>query len=843
MRKKLLLLFGMLFFLGVYVTSAQEIPNEPQSAADSGTLEYRFVPSIAEQIRTGTFIPAQAIPEDKLIGQPRMRHTNKVVPGKGSRGPDVLAELQKNAPQRQMRGLSNSFVSTSTGVATPSDPTGAVGADFYIAAWNISFQIYNKDGTPAAPAAAPGTLFGGENIGDQIALYDAAIDRYIITQFSSSPNGFHIAISQTNDPVNGGWHVYLSSGFTTGAFPDYTKFSIWSDGYYVTSNITGGNGQVWALERDKMITGDPTASYQAFFLPGISTSGFYSPQAFNVSDGNLPAAGDATIVYMQDDAWAGVANDHLKLWNLDIDWVTPANSTMSAATEIPVTPFIGVFDGGDFSNLQQPSGPDIDAIQATIMNQAQFRKFGTHNSVVFNFVVDTDPGAGELAAVRWYEMRQTADGQPWTIYQEGTYNAPDGRHAWNASMAMDSNGNIGMGYSSMSNTESVSSRFTGRFATDPLNVMTGLEGLISLSTGNSGSLRYADYSHLTVDSDDTFWFVNEVFTPTRSNIVGVFTVDPPLPDDVGVSSIDAPTGGVLTSTEQITVSIRNFGTNPQSNIPVSYTIDAGTPVNEVFAGPLNGGETASYTFTQTADLSIDNQTYTITASTNLAGDGNTSNDSVTVNVTNALSYCEPSSNCSFNDGVTLFQLGTIDHVSPTNCGADTDGYIDSRGVMTDLDRATGFNVYTGNLQVGWGGDEASIFIDYNDDGDFEDAGELVLDGVGSPISPANSDYAFSITIPTDANLGMHVMRVRGWDPAFPAAGSLNNPCDNLTYGRTEDFTVNIIDTSLSTADFTLDGSEFEIITKPNNQFEIQLTTPYTDKLSVSVYNMLGQTVA
>ena len=55
------------------------------------------------------------------------------------------------------------------------------------------------------------------------------------------------------------------------------------------------------------------------------------------------------------------------------------------------------------------------------MNQAQFRKFADHNSAVFDFVVDTDGTSGEQAGVRWYELRQTADGEPWTIYQEGTY--------------------------------------------------------------------------------------------------------------------------------------------------------------------------------------------------------------------------------------------------------------------------------------------------------------------------------------------------------------------------------------------------------------------------------------
>ena len=44
-------------------------------------------------------------------------------------------------------------------------------------------------------------------------------------------------------------------------------------------------------------------------------------------------------------------------------------------------------------------------------------------------------------------------------HQEGTYTAPDGRHAFGASMAMDIQGNIGMGYSSMSSTESAHTYF------------------------------------------------------------------------------------------------------------------------------------------------------------------------------------------------------------------------------------------------------------------------------------------------------------------------------------------------------------------------------------------------
>ncbi|MEZ4874562.1 MAG: hypothetical protein R2793_03700 [Flavobacteriaceae bacterium] len=139
-------------------------------------------------------------------------------------------------------------------------------------------------------------------------------------------------------------------------------------------------------------------------------------QVLNVTDNNLPAAGGATVIYMQDDAWSGVSSDHIKLWTINVNWTTTSNSTISAAQQIAVTPFISVFDNGSFSNLTQPGGGTaIDALQATIMNQAQFRKFSGHNSAVFNFVVDADASAGELAAVRWMEFHQSGDNQPWSL--------------------------------------------------------------------------------------------------------------------------------------------------------------------------------------------------------------------------------------------------------------------------------------------------------------------------------------------------------------------------------------------------------------------------------------------
>ena len=104
--------------------------------------------------------------------------------------------------------------------------------------------------------------------------------------------------------------------------------------------------------------------------------------------------------------------------------------------------------------------------------------------------------------------------------------------------------------------------------------------------------------------------------------------------DIAIKSILTPVSGPgLTSSEVVTIKLRNSGTDTQSDIPVNYTIDGGTPVSEVIAGPLAGGAQMDYAFTQTADLSTA-KTYEIVASATIAGDENPDNNSKTITVTN-----------------------------------------------------------------------------------------------------------------------------------------------------------------------------------------------------------------
>ena len=623
--KLLVSLFGFFLFISSY---SQQ--SEIQKPSWTATLDYRFVPSISDQIKDGTFVPAD---EDayKKLGREKRWHGNKVVPGKGlPNGDDPLLYLQENVVTKSSRDPILTFETTSN-TATPSDPTGEIGRDYYFASWNSSFRFFNIDGTTASPPSSLSTLFGNDESGDPIAMYDSEADRYIITSMGSS--GLNFAISQTNDPILGGWHVYNAMSFgTDGQFPDYPKYSIWSDGYYCTTNTSANN--LYVLERDKIIDGDPTASIQGFDAPQMITSGFASAQVLDITNDDHPAPGNATMVYVQDDAWNQVLTDHLKIWTINIDWDNSNNSSISTPYQLPTSSFTSVFDGGSFANLTQSSGPDIDAMQATLMNQAQFRKFPTHNSAVFNFVVDVLSGSDELAAVRWYELRQDADGEPWVIYQEGTYTAPEGRHAFGASMAMDIQGNIGMGYTSMSATAPITLRYTGRYANDPSGQMTIEENLIGQSNATNPNTRYADYAHMSVDpsNDKTFWFISEYFKPGRRDLVGTFQIAANYANDIGVVSVDTPVSGLLSNSESVTVSIFNYGEDAVSNFDVSYQLDSGTIITETYSGTVESTETVQHTFSTTADLSTVGQTYVIYSYTSLSGDEDSSNDGITQDV-------------------------------------------------------------------------------------------------------------------------------------------------------------------------------------------------------------------
>lgn len=409
----------------------------------------------------------------------------------------------------------------------PPDTQGDIGIDKYIQVVNNHFAIYSKTGAVLLGPASLATIWtgipapwNGTASGDPVVLYDQAANRWIITQFSL-PNSTQyaelVAISQTSDPT-GAWYRYVFQYGST--MPDYPKFGIWPDGYYMSTNQFAG-GATWAgagataFERTKMLAGDPTAQMIYFDLTDTG-----DPSSMLPSDWDgiaTPVAGEPNhFTYFND--WSSGVEQYLRIWDFHADWVTPANSTFSQVASITTAAFkssICTESSGRGRCIPQPGTTiKLESLSDRLMFRLQYRNFGGYRAMVTNHTVDVD-NTGH-AGIRWYELRNTGAG--WNIYQQGSW-APDASHRWVGSIAMNSVGDIALGYSVSNGTALYPSiRYTGRKPGDPLGTMTGAEQTVITGTGaqTGTAARWGDYSMMSVDPADdiTFWFTTEYLATT-----------------------------------------------------------------------------------------------------------------------------------------------------------------------------------------------------------------------------------------------------------------------------------------------------------------------------------------
>lgn len=105
-----------------------------------------------------------------------------------------------------------------------------------------------------------------------------------------------------------------------------------------------------------------------------------------------------------------------------------------------------------------------------------------------------------------------------------------------------------------------------------------------------------------------------------------FRLFTPSPVDMGVLAIVSPNDGCgLTGTDTVRVRVVNYGTVSQSNIPVAYTVNGGSPVNAVIPNTMLPGDSITYTFATTANLGTVGN-YQLRAYTGAGNDGDLTND-------------------------------------------------------------------------------------------------------------------------------------------------------------------------------------------------------------------------
>ncbi|MCB0454899.1 MAG: M4 family metallopeptidase [Flavobacteriaceae bacterium] len=212
--------------------------------------------------------------------------------------------------------------------------------------------------------------------------------------------------------------------------------------------------------------------------------------------------------------------------------------------------------------------------------------------------------------------------------------------------------------------------------------------------------------------------------------------------------------------------------------------------------------------------------------------GNNSGFSNTVNVTtpsNTVTYCTSQGNNSNDEYIDRVQLGSINNLSGNN-----GGYADFTSISTSLAKGSSNTI---TITPRWTGtvyrEAYRVWIDYNQDGDFNDSGEQVY----SRSRTTASSISGSFTVPTSALSGATRMRVSMKYNANPSS------CETFTYGEVEDYTV-IISNAIGqgiTGDTGFSNAEMSIYPNPaKHTLNISLIEA-TGKDYV-IYNTVGQVV-
>lgn len=473
------------------------------------------------------------------------------------KGPDRVWQKEMPASRESRAPIVNITGQDSPGY--PPDANGTAGPNHYMQTINVVYTIYNKSGALVAGPTNMNTLFSGVtgstcNDGDPIILYDEQADRWMAAEFSICGTNDYmlVAVSTTNDPT-GTWYKY---SFDVADLPDYEKFGIWQDGYYMGTNNTTGN-DIYVFERSKMLIGQ-TAQAVGFnnaWRPGTIDGFMCVPPLDN--DGVFAPAGEPGLfITISDDAING-GTDQLWIYELDVDWVTPANSTFSRVQMLNVEAFDSNF-GSNWDNIaQQGTTQELDAIPQVIMNPPQYRNFGAYETIVCCHTVDVN--ATDHAGIRWYELRRVSSGN-WTIRQQGTY-APDIHSRWMGSIMLNGQNELALGYSISSSTMLPGIRYCGQSsaayaqATGAFDVP---EEIIQAGVFyQTGINRWGDYASMQVDpaGDSTFWFTSEyigVGGARKTKIASFSILQPSLTANFIASNITPPVNTVVNFTDQST---------------------------------------------------------------------------------------------------------------------------------------------------------------------------------------------------------------------------------------------------------------------------------------------------
>ncbi|KAA9333160.1 T9SS type A sorting domain-containing protein [Hymenobacter busanensis] len=151
-------------------------------------------------------------------------------------------------------------------------------------------------------------------------------------------------------------------------------------------------------------------------------------------------------------------------------------------------------------------------------------------------------------------------------------------------------------------------------------------------------------------------------------------------------------------------------------------------------------------------------------------------------------YCASKGTSQSYEWIDLVQLGSINRASSKDAG-----YYNGTATSTTVAAGSSQTIYfsAGFTSTAYT-EYWKVYIDYNQNGVFTDAGELVVSGSSSSAATLSSTF----TVPATAKSGATRLRI------IMSDASATTSCSSYSYGETEDYTVNISGGTIAPAGLT-----------------------------------------
>ncbi len=212
----------------------------------------------------------------------------------------------------------------------------------------------------------------------------------------------------------------------------------------------------------------------------------------------------------------------------------------------------------------------------------------------------------------------------------------------------------------------------------------------------------------------------------------------------------------------------------------------------------------------------------------------------TVNIIDAaappVTYCASKGNSVADEWIARVAVAGIDNSTGAN-----GGYADFTSISGNVNAGTGYSV---TLTPGYAGSVYNeywkIWIDFNRDGDFNDAGEEVFTSGGL----SSTTVTGTLNVPSNVSSGTTRMRVAMKYNGAPTS------CEAFSYGEVEDYTVNVNGSGARVTDITLDENlsnvtDFNLKLFPNpasDRMTMDITAEQNSNVNISIFDMQGRIV-